>query len=89
MTTLLFAIALSMMVSSTNGATLSASEYTMNGQVISVLEGERQLIETTDGNVWEVTEEDIFVTDSVVVTFSDNGTKGITDDEIIKVEKVD
>jgi hypothetical protein len=89
MTTLLFAIALSMMVSSTNEATLSASEYTMNGQVISVLEGERQLIETTDGNVWEVTEEDIFVTDSVVVTFSDNGTKGITDDEIIKVEKVD
>lgn len=68
--------------------TSTATEYSMNGYVVSVLEGERQLIETEDGNVWEVTDEPIWVTDEVIVTFSDNGTSDITDDEIIKVEKV-
>lgn len=68
--------------------TSTATEYSMNGYVVSVLEGERQLIETEDGNVWEVTDEPIWVTDEVIVTFSDNGTSNITDDEIIKVEKV-
>lgn len=68
--------------------TSTATEYSMNGYVVSVLEGERQLIETEDGNVWEVTDEPIWVTDKVIVTFSDNGTSNITDDEIIKVEKV-
>lgn len=68
--------------------TSTATEYSMNGYVVSVLEGERQLIETEDGNVWEVTDEPIWITDKVIVTFSDNGTSNITDDEIIKVEKV-
>jgi len=62
--------------------------YTKEGYVVSVLEGERQLIETSDGNIWEVKNEDIWVTDKVILTFSDNATDDITDDEITKVEKV-
>lgn len=66
----------------------TTENYSMRGSVVSVLDGERQLIETEDGNIWETIDEDIWVTDEVIVTFSDNGTARITDDEIIKVEKV-
>lgn len=66
----------------------TAREYSMKGYVVSVLEGERQLIETEDGNIWETIDEDIQVTDEVIITFSDNSTSNITDDRIIKIEKV-
>ena len=81
-TTVLLSISIALCITSIISLNTS-NEYTLNGYVVSVLEGERKLIETTDGNIWEIVDDDIWVGDTVILTLNDNGTPNMIDDKII------
>ena len=56
------------------------STYETANQTVSV-------IETSDGNIWEVGDE-LDSTKSYTVTFDTNGTLNVTDDLVISVKEV-
>ena len=56
------------------------STYETDNQTVSV-------IETSDGNIWEVSDE-LDSAKSYTVTFDTNGTPNVTDDMVISVKEV-
>lgn len=49
---------------------------------------EQSIIETQDGNLWEVFDTDLIVGSRVEVVFNDMGTESIYDDEIVCIDPI-
>lgn len=47
------------------------------------------VIETFDGNIWDVNEGGLCPQNDVVITFNTNGTADVTDDVIIAITVID
>ena len=59
--------------------------YQISAEVIST-QGEVQRLTDTNGNIWEVEDEDLAMYGRYIVTLDNQGTSDITDDTIVKIE---
>lgn len=63
------------------------NQRTVEAEVIERHNNTITLKDTTN-NLWEYKTDDYKVNDKVILTFNDKGTDFLTDDEIIKIERV-
>ena len=59
--------------------------YQISAEVTST-QGEVQQLTDTNGNIWEVEDEDLAMYGRYIVTLDNQGTSDITDDTIVKIE---
>ena len=59
--------------------------YQISAEVIST-QGEVQRLTDTNGNIWEVEDEDLAMYGRYIITLDNQGTSGKTDDTIVKIE---
>ena len=59
--------------------------YQISAEVIST-QGEVQQLTDTNGNIWEVEDEDLAMYGRYIITLDNQGTSDITDDTIVKIE---
>ena len=59
--------------------------YQISAEVTST-QGEVQQLTDTNGNIWEVEDEDLAMYGRYVITLDNQGTSDITDDTIVKIE---
>ena len=59
--------------------------YQISAEVTSI-QGEVQQLTDTNGNIWEVEDEDLAMYGRYIVTLDNQGTSDITDDIIVKME---
>ena len=59
--------------------------YQISAEVTST-QGEVQQLIDTNGNIWEVEDEDLAMYGRYIVTLDNQGTSDITDDTIVKIE---
>lgn len=53
---------------------------------VTFTQGEVQQLTDTNGNIWEVEDEDLAMYGRYIVTLDNQGTSDITDDTIVKIE---
>jgi hypothetical protein len=68
-------------------STIPEKEYTVKGKVIYT-DGDLFTLATADGNEWKCCAEGYSVNDIVEITFNNNKTANIYDDNIIKLYKL-
>ena len=59
--------------------------YQISAEVTST-QGNVQQLTDTNGNIWEVEDEDLAMYGRYIVTLDNQGTSDITDDTIVKIE---
>ena len=59
--------------------------YQISAEVTST-QGEVQQLTDTNGNIWEVEDEDLAMYGRYISTLDNQGTSDITDDTIVKIE---
>ena len=59
--------------------------YQISAEVTST-QGEVQQLTDTNGNIWEVEDEDLAMYGRYIITLDNQGTSDITDDIIVKIE---
>ena len=59
--------------------------YQISAEVTST-QGEVQQLTDTNGNIWEVEDEDLAMYGRYIITLDNQGTSDITDDTIVKIE---
>ena len=59
--------------------------YQISAEVTSA-QGEVQQLTDTNGNIWEVEDEDLAMYGRYIITLDNQGTSDITDDTIVKIE---
>ena len=59
--------------------------YQISAEVTSI-QGEVQQLTDTNGNIWEVEDEDLAMYGRYIVTLDNQGTSDIVDDTIVKIE---
>ena len=59
--------------------------YQISAEVIST-QGEVQQLTDTNGNIWEVEDEDLAMYGRYIITLDNQGTPDKTDDTIVKIE---
>ena len=59
--------------------------YQISAEVTST-QGEVQQLTDTNGNIWEVEDEDLAMYGRYIVTLDNQGTSDIADDTIVKIE---
>ena len=59
--------------------------YQISAEVTST-QGEVQQLTDTNGNIWEVEDEDLAMYGRYIVTLDNQGTSDIVDDTIVKIE---
>ena len=59
--------------------------YQISAEVTSI-QGEVQQLTDTNGNIWEVEDENLAMYGRYIVTLDNQGTSDITDDIIVKIE---
>ena len=59
--------------------------YQISAEVTSI-QGEVQQLTDTNGNIWEVEDEDLAMYGRYIITLDNQGTSDKTDDAIVKIE---
>ena len=59
--------------------------YQISAEVTST-QGEVQQLTDTNGNIWEVEDEDLAMYGRYIITLDNQGTSDIVDDTIVKIE---
>ena len=59
--------------------------YQISAEVTSI-QGEVQQLTDTNGNIWEVEDEDLAMYGRYIITLDNQGTSDKTDDTIVKIE---
>ena len=59
--------------------------YQISAEVTST-QGKVQQLTDTNGNIWEVEDEDLAMYGRYIITLDNQGTSDITDDTIVKIE---
>ena len=77
---IVFAIVISVIQKDT-----TAQLYQISAEVTST-QGEVQQLTDTNGNIWEVEDEDLAMYGRYIITLDNQGTSDKTDDTIVKIE---
>ena len=70
---------------SINKEDITAQLYQISAEVTST-QGEVQQLTDTNGNIWEVEDEDLAMYGRYIITLDNQGTSDKTDDTIVKIE---